>query len=56
LRRNPGVETALSNVEQGKEEDLADIGAYLNQQGFKNFPCFIGEATGIYHDDWTRED
>jgi hypothetical protein len=51
LRGNPDAETALSNVEQGKEEDLADIGTYLKQQGFKNFPFFIGEAAGIYHGD-----
>jgi hypothetical protein len=56
LRGNPDAETALSNVKQGKEEDLVDIGTYLNQQGFKNFPCFIGEAAGRYHDDWTRGD
>jgi hypothetical protein len=29
LRSNPDAETALNNVEQGKEEDLADIGTYL---------------------------
>jgi hypothetical protein len=29
LRGNPDAETALNNVEQGKDEDLADIGTYL---------------------------
>jgi hypothetical protein len=29
LRSNPDAKTALSNVEQGQAEDLADIGTYL---------------------------
>jgi hypothetical protein len=29
LRGNPDAEEALSSVEQGKDEDLADIGTYL---------------------------